>query len=77
MTNTTIFIAIALGSAVGVFAWIMSLRMKRRGTEIDELTRLERMKFILIAVLGAVLIGLSVVVNSISNDIHHLQNHLP
>lgn len=77
MTNLTIFLAIAMGAAVAFFAWLAAFFLTRDGRWTDsakQLLALERMKFVLVAVLALITIGLAIVVSNVSDDIHNLKS---
>lgn len=76
MSDVVLFAGVVLGAAVGVFAWLAAWRFPVFGGdddgELEQLERLTRLKLVLVAVLGMVVVGLVYVVNEVSRDVHSL-----
>ena len=81
MTTAALIIASFVGAAIAVTAWLTAIRLHRWWpTEqeipdpINRLAALERFKLVLLAALAVIIIGLSLVVNDISNKLLDVGN---
>lgn len=81
MTNLVLFLAVLAGAAVGVIGWLGAMYFYRnRDHSLDERTVLNRvesitrLKLVLVAVLGVVVLSLAVVINDVSNKLSRVED---